>query len=45
MGGANSVGSKSVDDLISSLGSDNWENVSGNAVPKMFKTTIPDNPG
>lgn len=40
----NSVGSKSVDDLISSLGSDNWENVSGNAVPKMFKTTIPDNP-
>ena len=44
VGGANSVGSKSVDDLISSLGSDNWENVSGNAVPKMFKTTIPDNP-
>ncbi len=44
VGGANSVGSKSVDNLISSLGSDNWENVSGNAVPKMFKTTIPDNP-
>ena len=42
--GAEYVGSKSVDELVNTLGSGNWENVGGAAVPKMFKTEIPANP-
>ena len=38
--GATSVGSLSTAQLVEKLGSDNWEEDSGIAVPKMFKTTI-----
>ena len=43
--GANDVYSNmSAETVVSNLGSDNWEIAGGRVVPKMFKTTIPDNP-
>ncbi|MBP3776212.1 MAG: hypothetical protein J6I37_04420 [Prevotella sp.] len=43
--GASHVNSNmSNETVLSNLGSDNWEIAGGWVVPKMFKTTIPDNP-
>lgn len=42
--GSSKVTGESVETMANYLGNSNWEVVGGNVVPKMFKTTIPDNP-
>ena len=43
LSGATSTAGLTVEQLVEKLGSDNWENVSGWVIPKMFTTTIPEN--